>query len=123
MLGTRCFRQPHRDPRGPEGARRRRLRRHPDHQRIIRHIPRHDRTRPHERVTPDRHAAHHRRVRAGAAQDQRERRRIHLLLMRQFIHQMVVEYEFQVNLGDTLNQQNAQGKDAGRNQGNSKRGS
>jgi hypothetical protein len=55
-------------------------------------------------------------------EDQRERRRIHLLLMRQFIRQMLVEYEFQVNLGDTLSQQNAQGKDAGRNQG-SKRGS
>ncbi len=56
-------------------------------------------------------------------EDQRERRRIHLLLMRQFIRQMVVEYEFQVNLGDTLNQQNTQGKDAGRNQGINKRGS
>jgi len=55
-------------------------------------------------------------------EDQRERRHIHLLLMRQFIRQMVVEYEFQVNLGDTLNPQNTQGKDAGRNQGNSKRG-
>ena len=56
-------------------------------------------------------------------EDQKERRRIHLLLMRQFIRQMVVEYEFEVNLGDTLNQQNTQGRDAGRNQGNSKRGS
>src|SRR5690242_7148143 len=59
----------------------------------------------------------------ASEKDQRERRRIHLLLMRQFIRQMVVEYEFQVNRGDTLNQQNTQGKDTEKNQGNSKRGS
>lgn len=56
-------------------------------------------------------------------EDQRERRRIHLLLMRQFIHHMVVEYEFQVNLGDTLNKLNNQGRDGQRNQGNTRRGS
>lgn len=55
-------------------------------------------------------------------EDQRERRHIHLLLMRQFIHQMVVEYEFQVNLGGTLSQQDSQGRDSQRNQGN-RRGS
>ena len=32
--------------------------------------------------------------------DMRERRRIHLLLMRQFIHHMVVHYEYQVNFGN-----------------------
>lgn len=32
--------------------------------------------------------------------DKQERRRIYLLLMRQFIRQMVVEYEYQVSLGD-----------------------
>ena len=31
--------------------------------------------------------------------DIQERRRVHLLLMRQFIRQMVVEYEYQVSLG------------------------
>ncbi len=31
-------------------------------------------------------------------QDMQERRRVHLLLMRQFIRQMVVEYEYQVNI-------------------------
>ena len=43
-------------------------------------------------------------------EDLRERRRIHLLLMRQFIRQMVVQYEFQVNVGDTLPQQGSQSK-------------
>jgi len=33
-------------------------------------------------------------------QDMQERRRVHLLLMRQFIRQMVVEYEYQVNFGN-----------------------
>jgi hypothetical protein len=32
-------------------------------------------------------------------EQKQERRRIHLLLMRQFIRQMVIEYEFQVSLG------------------------
>lgn len=32
-------------------------------------------------------------------QDIQERRHVHLLLMRQFIRQMVVEYEYQVSLG------------------------
>ena len=32
--------------------------------------------------------------------DKQERRRIYLLLMRQFIRQMVVEYEYQVSLGN-----------------------
>ena len=32
-------------------------------------------------------------------QDMQERRRIHLLLMRQFIRQVAVEYEYQVSLG------------------------
>ena len=33
-------------------------------------------------------------------EDKQERRRIYLLLMRQFIRQMVVEYEYQVSLGN-----------------------
>ncbi|MBA2287407.1 MAG: hypothetical protein H0W02_18195 [Ktedonobacteraceae bacterium] len=34
-------------------------------------------------------------------EDKQERRRIYLLLMRQFIRQMVVEYEYQVSLSST----------------------
>ena len=34
-------------------------------------------------------------------EDKQERRRIYLLLIRQFIRQMVVEYEYQVSLGNT----------------------
>lgn len=56
-------------------------------------------------------------------EDKRERRRIYLLLIRQFIRQMVVEYEFQVNLGDTLNRQSNQGKEGQKFQGNNKKGS
>lgn len=33
-------------------------------------------------------------------EERQERRRIHLLLIRQFIRQMVVEYEYQVSLGN-----------------------
>jgi hypothetical protein len=54
---------------------------------------------------------------------QREIRRIHLLLMRQFIRHMVVEYEFKVNLGDTLNRSGNQGKDGQKQQGNKGKGS
>lgn len=56
-------------------------------------------------------------------EDQRELRRIHLLLMRQFIRQMVIQYEFQVNVGDMPNQQNKPGRDGQRNQGNNRKGS
>ena len=34
-------------------------------------------------------------------EDKQERRRIYLLLIRQFIRQMTVEYEYQVNFGNT----------------------
>lgn len=53
-------------------------------------------------------------------EEQRERRRIHLLLMRQFIRQMVIQYEFRVNIGD-LNLQSKQGKEVQKNQGNNRR--
>ena len=56
-------------------------------------------------------------------EDRRERRRIQLLLMRQFIRQMVVQYEFQVNVGDAQNKPGGQGRDAQRGQGNTRRGS
>ncbi|HZS75776.1 MAG TPA: hypothetical protein VFA41_04120 [Ktedonobacteraceae bacterium] len=48
-------------------------------------------------------------------EDQRERRRIHLLLMRQFIHKMVVQYEYMVNVSDIENKLINQTKEAQKN--------
>lgn len=54
-------------------------------------------------------------------EDLRKRRSIHLLLMRQFIRQMVVQYEFQVNVGEAQSKFGSQGKDGQKNQGSNRR--
>jgi|SRR5579884_435335 len=55
-------------------------------------------------------------LRIGDTSDEgkRERRRIHLLLIRQFIRQMVVQYEYKVNVAETENKIANQARNAQR---------